>query len=69
MHLVAGGVLGDLLLDLDQGITELLDSQKSNMVAPDGPTQECSVGFRPGEHGGQSMRLNLVSSLKSTEHQ
>lgn len=55
MHLVAGVVLGDLLSDLDQGITELLDSQKSNMVVPDGPTQGSSVGFRPGEHAGQSM--------------
>ncbi|TWW81480.1 hypothetical protein D4764_01G0012950 [Takifugu flavidus] len=31
------GVLGDLLPDLDQGITELLDSLRINPVAPDGP--------------------------------
>ncbi|TWW77307.1 hypothetical protein D4764_12G0006970 [Takifugu flavidus] len=31
------GVLGDLLPDLDQGITELLDSLSINLAAPDGP--------------------------------
>ena len=31
------GVLGDLLPDLDQGITELLDSLKCNLAASDGP--------------------------------
>ncbi|TWW64310.1 hypothetical protein D4764_03G0013180 [Takifugu flavidus] len=30
-------VLGDLLPDLDQGITELLDNLRINLVAPDGP--------------------------------
>lgn len=30
------GVLGDLLPDLDQGITELLDSLNCNLVALDG---------------------------------
>ncbi|KAI4892301.1 hypothetical protein NFI96_006564 [Prochilodus magdalenae] len=33
----ADDVLGDLLPDLDQGITELLDSLKCNLVASDGP--------------------------------
>ncbi|KAI4902945.1 hypothetical protein NFI96_005135 [Prochilodus magdalenae] len=33
------GVLGDLLPYLDQGITELLDSLKCNLVALDGPKQ------------------------------
>ncbi|KAI4879793.1 hypothetical protein NFI96_027057 [Prochilodus magdalenae] len=39
MHInrVTDGVLGDLLPDLDQGITELLDSLKCNLVASDGP--------------------------------
>ncbi|TWW81768.1 hypothetical protein D4764_01G0015830 [Takifugu flavidus] len=31
------GVLGNLLPDLDQGITELLDSLRINLVAPDEP--------------------------------
>ncbi len=31
------GVLGYFLTDLDQGITELLDSLKCNLVASDGP--------------------------------
>ncbi|TWW77579.1 hypothetical protein D4764_12G0009690 [Takifugu flavidus] len=31
------GVLGDLLPDLDQGIIELLDSLRINLVALDGP--------------------------------
>ncbi|TWW81314.1 [Protein ADP-ribosylarginine] hydrolase [Takifugu flavidus] len=34
---MTNGVLGDLLPDLDQGITELLDSLRINLVAPDGP--------------------------------
>ncbi|TWW56198.1 hypothetical protein D4764_08G0001850 [Takifugu flavidus] len=31
------GVLGDLCPVLDQGITELLDTLRINLVAPDGP--------------------------------
>ncbi|KAI4905422.1 hypothetical protein NFI96_026322 [Prochilodus magdalenae] len=50
-------VLGDLLTDLDQGITELLDSLKFNLVASEGPkmSQRCSIGFRLEEPVGHSM--------------
>lgn len=44
----------DLLPDLDQDITELLESLRCNLA---GWTcimlQRCSVGFRSGERGGQ----------------
>lgn len=48
------GVLGPLLRDLDQGITELLDTLWCNVAAPCGVThnvQRCSFGFRSDECG------------------
>ncbi|TWW74462.1 hypothetical protein D4764_14G0004650 [Takifugu flavidus] len=33
---MTNGALGDLLPDLDQGITELVDSLRINLAAPDG---------------------------------
>lgn len=48
------GVLGPLLPDLDQGITELLDTLWCNVAAPCGVThnvQRCSFGFRSDECG------------------
>ncbi|MEQ2179811.1 hypothetical protein GOODEAATRI_028968 [Goodea atripinnis] len=39
------GVLGYLLLDPDQGIPELRDSLRCNLVASDGPKQDVSEMF------------------------
>ena len=38
-------VLGYLFLDLDQGITELLDSQRCNLPACDGPKHNVPEAF------------------------
>lgn len=47
----AGWCPGELLPDLDQGFTELLDSLRCNLAGPDGPKHnepEMFFGFRSG---------------------
>lgn len=48
------GVLEVILPDLDQGMTELLDCLRCNLVALDVEnimSQRCSFAFKSGEHG------------------
>lgn len=53
----ADGVLGELLPDLDQGISELLESLWLYLVVSDAPVHNVplvgSIGFRSGEQGDQ----------------
>ena len=61
----ADSVLGDLLPDLDQGISELLDSQWLYLAVVDAQYityLRCSIGFRSVECEAQSMALILLSS-------
>lgn len=54
MQQVMDGVPGHLLPDLDQGMTELLDCLRCNLVALDVEnimSQRCSFAFKSGEHG------------------
>lgn len=55
-------VLWDLLPDLDQGMTALLDSLRLNTMS-----QRCSFGFRSGEYLGQSM-VTIPSSSRNCLH-
>lgn len=49
------GILEDLLPVLDQSVTELLDSVRSNLMDRSILSQRGSTGLRSGERGGQSV--------------
>ncbi|KAI4903310.1 hypothetical protein NFI96_031847 [Prochilodus magdalenae] len=62
------GVLGDLLPDLDQGITELLDTLKCNLVTSDGPEHKVPERVRSYSPEIQIVHLSLnISGIMATQ--
>ena len=62
---LADGVLGDLIPDLDQGLSDLLHSlwqYLAVLMHQYITSHRCSIGFRSREHEGQSMASMPPSS-------